>query len=89
MALKQIPRSDLRLIATLLIFSLLSAAGIASAADVYNLTGLPIYPHLNRAKMDSVADAIHIAANDSSALNPQSSSGGTTLRIIIGEAIES
>jgi hypothetical protein len=28
---------------------------LAAAADVYNMTGLPLYPHLSRAKMDAVA----------------------------------
>ena len=45
-------RTDLRLIATLLACSLLSAASIGLAEGVYNLTGLPVYPNLSRAKMD-------------------------------------
>jgi hypothetical protein len=43
------------LIATLLVFSFLSVASIASAKDVYNLTGLPVYPNLSDAEMDGVA----------------------------------
>jgi hypothetical protein len=42
------------LIAPFLTFSLLSAASIGSAEDVYNLTGLPAYPNLRSAKMDNV-----------------------------------
>jgi len=49
------PRTDLWLIATLMTFALLSAASIASAEGVYNLTGLPTYPNLRTAKMDGVA----------------------------------
>jgi hypothetical protein len=41
-------------IAVLLTFSLWAAASIAAAEDVYNLTGLPAYPRLSRAKMDKV-----------------------------------
>lgn len=54
------PSTALRLIATLLTFSVLSATSIVSAQDVYNLTGLPTYPNLSKAKMDGVArtDAI-------------------------------
>lgn len=48
-------RTHLGLIAAVLTFSLLRAASFASAAAVYNLTGLPAYPSLNSAKMDSVA----------------------------------
>jgi hypothetical protein len=48
-------RTDLGPIAALLTFSLLAAASIAPAEDVYNLTGLPAYPRLSRAKMDNVA----------------------------------
>jgi len=49
------PRTDSRLIATLLVVSLSSVASIASAKDVDNLTGLPVYPNLSDAEMDSVA----------------------------------
>jgi len=35
--------------------ALVSVSESARAADVYNLTGLPLYPHLSRAKMDGVA----------------------------------
>jgi hypothetical protein len=48
-------RTDLGSIAVLLTVSLLAAASIALADDVYNLTGLPVYPRLSRAKMDNVA----------------------------------
>jgi hypothetical protein len=48
-------RTDLGSIAALLTVSLLAAASIALADDVYNLTGLPVYPRLSRAKMDNVA----------------------------------
>jgi hypothetical protein len=48
-------RTDLGPLAALLTFSLLAAAPIAPAGDVYNLTGLPAYPRLSRAKMDNVA----------------------------------
>jgi hypothetical protein len=41
--------------ATLLTFALLELASIASAQDVYNLTGLPAYPNLSKARMDAVA----------------------------------
>lgn len=49
------PRTCLRSIASLLAFSFLSAASIAPAESVYNLTGLPVYPNLSKAEMDSVA----------------------------------
>src|SRR5271166_4372125 len=45
-------RTGRRLIATLLACSLLSVASIGFAEGVYNLTGLPVYPNLSRAKMD-------------------------------------
>jgi hypothetical protein len=48
-------RTHLGSITVLLTFSLLTAASIAAAEDVYNLTGLPAYPRLSRAKMDKVA----------------------------------
>src|ERR1700723_4271372 len=42
-------------IAILLTFSLLSTVPNARARDVYNLTGLPVYPYLTTADMDDVA----------------------------------
>lgn len=42
-------------LATLLAFSFLTGASMASAESVYNLTGLPAYPNLHTAKMDTVA----------------------------------
>ena len=52
-----IPRlwSDLRLLAAVLACSLMGASSSASAAEVYNATGLPAYPNLIRARMDDVA----------------------------------
>ena len=47
-------RTGFKLIATLLTCSFLSPASIGSAEGVYNLTGLPVYPNLSRAKMDGV-----------------------------------
>jgi hypothetical protein len=41
--------------AVLLTLSILGIASIAAAEDVYNLTGLPTYPNLKRAKMDDAA----------------------------------
>ena len=43
------------LIATLFALSLMWRTPPAAAADVYNITGLPLYPNLSRAKMDGVA----------------------------------
>ncbi len=43
-----------KLIAAFLTCSLLSPASIGYAEGVYNLTGLPVYPNLSRAKMDHV-----------------------------------
>jgi ADP-ribose pyrophosphatase YjhB (NUDIX family) len=48
-------RSSLGSIAILLAFSLLSTAPDALAREVYNLTGLPVYPYLTTADMDDVA----------------------------------
>jgi hypothetical protein len=48
-------RTRLSSIAVLSIFPFLAAASTASAKDVYNLTGLPVYPYLSAAEMDSVA----------------------------------
>jgi len=48
-------RSSLGSIAILLAFSLLSKTPNASAREVYNLTGLPVYPYLTTADMDDVA----------------------------------
>jgi hypothetical protein len=48
-------RSSLGSIAILLVLSLLSAAPNALAREVYNLTGLPVYPYLTTADMDEVA----------------------------------
>lgn len=48
-------RSSLGSIAILLAFSLLSRAPDALAREVYNLTGLPVYPYLTTADMDDVA----------------------------------
>jgi hypothetical protein len=48
-------RTDARLIATLLLVSLASVGSTASAKDVDNLTGLPVYPNLSDAQMDGVA----------------------------------
>jgi hypothetical protein len=48
-------RSSLGSIAMLLAFSLLSTAPNALAREVYNLTGLPVYPYLTTADMDDVA----------------------------------
>jgi hypothetical protein len=48
-------RSSLGSIAILLAFSLLSTATNALAREVYNLTGLPVYPYLTTADMDDVA----------------------------------
>lgn len=42
-------------IAVLLTFSFLGAVPNARSKDVYNLTGLPVYPYLTGADMDSVA----------------------------------
>jgi hypothetical protein len=42
-------------VAALLALALFGAAASASAEEVMNLTGLPAYPNLSRAKMDSVA----------------------------------
>jgi len=47
-------RAELLALAVLLAFSLGCVAAIASTEDVYNLTGLPVYPRLASAKMDSV-----------------------------------
>src|ERR1700728_2463602 len=47
--------SSLGSIAILLAFSLLSTAPNALAREVYNLTGLPVYPYLTTADMDDVA----------------------------------
>ena len=41
--------------AALLTGGFLCVAAIAPAQPVYNLTGLPLYPNLSRAKMDGVA----------------------------------
>ncbi len=48
-------RSSLGPIAILLALSLLSTAPNALAREVYNLTGLPVYPFLTTADMDEVA----------------------------------
>jgi hypothetical protein len=48
-------RSSLGPIAILLALSLLSTAPNALAREVYNLTGLPVYPYLTTADMDEVA----------------------------------
>jgi hypothetical protein len=48
-------RADARAMAVLVALSLGSAAAVAPADDVFNLTGLPVYPRLASAKMDSVA----------------------------------
>jgi hypothetical protein len=48
-------RSSLGSIAILWAFSLLSMAPNALAREVYNLTGLPVYPYLTTADMDDVA----------------------------------
>jgi len=48
-------RTNLASIPALLTVALFAAASIAPAGDVYNLTGLPAYPHLTGAKMDNVA----------------------------------
>jgi hypothetical protein len=48
-------RSSLGSMAILLAFSLLSTAPNALAREVYNLTGLPVYPYLTTADMDDVA----------------------------------
>jgi hypothetical protein len=48
-------RSSLGSIAILWAFSLLSTAPNALAREVYNLTGLPVYPYLTTADMDDVA----------------------------------
>ena len=48
-------RSHFQLIAPLWTVLLLAPAAIASAQNVYNLTGLPAYPNLNEAKMDALA----------------------------------
>jgi hypothetical protein len=48
-------RNRLRFIAILLTFSVVGAAPNARSKEVYNLTGLPVYPYLNGADMDSVA----------------------------------
>ena len=48
-------RSSLGSIAILLTFSLSSAAPDAWTKEVYNLTGLPVYPYLTTADMDTVA----------------------------------
>lgn len=47
-------RASPKSIAILLTLSFLNTASNASAEDVYNLTGLPIYPNLTAAKMDRV-----------------------------------
>jgi hypothetical protein len=43
------------MIAVLLAGCLLCIAAVARGQPVYNLTGLPLYPNLSRAKMDGVA----------------------------------
>src|ERR1700678_1108834 len=48
-------QNRLRSIAVLLTFSFLGAVPNARSKDVYNLTGLPVYPYLTGADMDSVA----------------------------------
>jgi hypothetical protein len=48
-------RTRLRSIAALSIASFWAAASSAWAKEVYNLTGLPVYPYLSAAQMDSVA----------------------------------
>jgi hypothetical protein len=48
-------RSSLGSITILLVLSLSSAAPNALAREVYNLTGLPVYPYLTTADMDEVA----------------------------------
>ena len=48
-------RTSLGSIAILLTFSLLSTAPNAWTREVYNLTGLPVYPYLTTADMDTVA----------------------------------
>jgi|SRR5271156_3606065 len=48
-------RTRLESIAILLTFSFLSMAPRAWAKEVYNLTGLPVYPYVITADMDSVA----------------------------------
>ena len=48
-------RTSLGSIAVLLTFSLSSTAPNAWAKEVYNLTGLPVYPYVTTADMDSVA----------------------------------
>ena len=42
-------------IGTALTLRLLTLAPPAASEEVYNVTGLPAYPHLNKAVMDSVA----------------------------------
>jgi hypothetical protein len=48
-------QNRLRSIAVLLTFSFLGTVPNARSKDVYNLTGLPVYPYLTGADMDSVA----------------------------------
>ena len=48
-------RSRLGSIAILLTFALLSTVPSAWTKEVYNLTGLPVYPYLTTADMDNVA----------------------------------
>jgi hypothetical protein len=48
-------RHRLRSIAILLTFSIVGASPNARSKDVYNLTGLPVYPYLSGADMDNVA----------------------------------
>src|SRR5277367_6445333 len=48
-------RSSLRSIAILLAFSLSGAAPSAGSKEVHNLTGLPVYPYVTTADMDTVA----------------------------------
>jgi hypothetical protein len=54
-ASKVIPRIGPKMIAAFLTGCLLGVAAISPAQSVYNLTGLPLYPNLSRAKMDVVA----------------------------------
>ncbi|MGB6352564.1 MAG: hypothetical protein WBF21_01160 [Steroidobacteraceae bacterium] len=48
-------RTRLSSIAATSLFSILQAASSTWARDVYNLTGLPVYPYLSAAEMDTVA----------------------------------
>jgi hypothetical protein len=52
---KMIPWTGSKIIAVLLTACLLCVTAIAPAQSVYNLTGLPLYPNLSRAKMDGAA----------------------------------